>query len=177
METKGIVKEVRANPYHYCYEVMIETDFLDDVDDLIDVECDITIKKHREKRSLNANSFLWVLCQKLAEKIGHTTREEVYIKMLLEYSKSFGFVVGTEKTLNDLVAKSDIRAYKKIGDIMVNGRKATQYQVFYGSHTFDTEEMSVLLNGVVSECQQVGIPTMPENELAKLYEEWGKNGN
>lgn len=30
---------------------------------------DIKIEEHKEKRSLNANSYLWVLCTKIADKL------------------------------------------------------------------------------------------------------------
>ena len=41
------------------------------------------IKEHKVKRSLNANSYCWVLLQKLADKL-NTTKEELYRKYIKE---------------------------------------------------------------------------------------------
>ena len=47
---------------------------------------DIKIEEHKEKRSLNANSYLWVLCTKIADKLttgyNPVTKEEIYEQML-----------------------------------------------------------------------------------------------
>lgn len=36
------------------------------------------------------------------------------------------------------------------------------------------KEMSVLIDGVISECKDLGIETMPPDELALLKSKWGK---
>ena len=41
-----------------------------------------------------------------------------------------------------------------------------------GSSAYDTQEMSVLLNGVVSECEELGIPTETNNRILKMINEW-----
>ena len=45
--------------------------------------------------------------------------------------------------------------------------------VYYGSSTYDTKEMSRLIDEVVSRAAELGIETIPKNELAELEEEWG----
>lgn len=37
-------------------------------DELHETDVDVTVKKHREKRSLDANAYFWVLVDRLAEK-------------------------------------------------------------------------------------------------------------
>lgn len=46
-------------------------------DELHETDVDVTVKKHREKRSLDANAYAWVLMDKLAEATG-TPTSEVY---------------------------------------------------------------------------------------------------
>lgn len=44
---------------------------LREVEEIKDVEkLDITAKKHRSKRSLDANAYFWVLCDKMANRPG-----------------------------------------------------------------------------------------------------------
>ena len=66
-------------------------------------------------------------------------------------------------------------ANEEIGEIEVNGTKAVQMLCYYGSSTYDTKEMSVLIDGVVSECQELGIETLPPAELQRIKEQWGVN--
>ena len=49
---------------------------------LIAIEC----KEHRKKRSLDANSYAWVLITKIAD-IQRTSKDEVYIEMLKRYGQ------------------------------------------------------------------------------------------
>ena len=42
-------------------------------DELHETDVDVTVKKHREKRSLDANAYAWVLMDKLAEATGTPT--------------------------------------------------------------------------------------------------------
>ena len=44
---------------------------------------------------------------------------------------------------------------------------------YYGSSTYDTKEMSVLIDGIVSECKDLDIEVLPPDELQKIKETWG----
>ena len=56
-------------------DVLRLVDSLGDIDP--EKEYDVTIKPHRRKRSLDSNSYLWVLMGKLAKAL-RSTSEEVY---------------------------------------------------------------------------------------------------
>ena len=51
--------------------------------------------------------------------------------------------------------------------------KATFYKIYRGSHTYDTKEMSVLIDGTVMEAKELGIETMTPAELAEMKARWG----
>lgn len=57
--------------------------------------------------------------------------------------------------------------------IMDNGELYRVYLVMRGSHTYDTKEMSVLIDGTVQEAKQLGIETLPPDELRRMKEQWG----
>ena len=39
-----------------------------------------------------------------------------------------------------------------------------------GSSTYDTSEMSKLIDGLVSECQELGIETIPPKEIERMMQ-------
>lgn len=123
---------------------------------------DVEIKVHREKRSLNANSYCWKLCTEIASAI-NSDKDSVYLLMLKRYGVS------------DLVAmlnKINIEDYFKYYDVESRTEKYTWYKIYKGSSKYDTKEMSVLLNGIVSECKEMGIPTKEDIEIEKIISEW-----
>lgn len=59
-----------------------------------------------------------------------------------------------------------------LGEIYVAGEVGHQLQVYFGSSTFNTKEMAVFLEGIVSECKELGIETLPEEELERMAKAW-----
>lgn len=131
----------------------------------------ITAKRYRQKRSLDANAYAWVLMQKIAEAI-HSDKWSVYLDLLQKYSREFTFVICKEKAIDKL--KELYRTCIDLGEIEVNGIKGHQMQVFYGSSTFDSKAMSVFIDGIVTECKELGIDTMPPEELKRMVAMWNQ---
>lgn len=125
--------------------------------------------QYREKRSLDANAYLWVLLQKLAE-VMRSDKWSIYLQMLKRYGQ-FTYIVVKPNAVDGV--KKQWRECEEIGEIDVNGTKAVQMLCYYGSSTYDTKEMSVLIDGVVSECQELGIKTISPEELRQMKERWG----
>ena len=48
---------------------------------------DVKIVKNREKRSNNANSYLWELCTQIGN-VMNLSKNEVYLQMLKDYGQS-----------------------------------------------------------------------------------------
>ena len=46
------------------------------------------------------------------------------------------------------------------------------YKLIRGSHTYNTHEMSVLIDGTVADAKELGIDTMSPVELSQLKERW-----
>ena len=136
-----------------------------------DRETKFDIDIHKEKRSLNANSYCWVLCTKIADKLtsGYDvrTKEEVYEMMLRSYGQSLKIPVAQG-------SKPDgyFKYYDYKGRSILNGKIADWYIVYKGSSEYNTHEMSVLLNGIVHEAQNLGIETRPKEEIESLLKEW-----
>ena len=131
-----------------------------------DTVYDVKIDKHREKRSLNANAYLW----KLVTEIGNVlnkSKEEVYLQMLIDYGQS-----EMVSILSEIDVKGYFKYYKLAGTSILNGKEFNHYKIYKGSSEYDTKEMSILLNGVVQEAKNLGIKTKDDIELERLVEEW-----
>jgi hypothetical protein len=50
------------------------------------------------------------------------------------------------------------------------------YRLYRGTHTYDSREMAMLIDGTIEECKEQGIETMTPNELERLkgYERYQK---
>lgn len=128
---------------------------------------DVEIKEHREKRSLNANSYLWFLISEIASVL-NSDKDSVYLIMLKRYGVSNLIPISNEVPIND---------YFKYYEIESKNEKYTWYKVYKGSSQYDTKEMSILLNGVVSECKELEIPTKEDLEIQRIIEEWEKEND
>lgn len=130
----------------------------------------LTAKIHREKRSLDANAYAWVLMQKIAEAI-HTDKWSVYLMMLERYSPVFTHIIVRPEAVERV--KGEWRTVKVLGPIQVNGSSGIQLQCYFGSSTFDSKEMASFIDGIVSECKEMGIETLPPDEIERMRREWG----
>lgn len=131
-----------------------------------DTVYDVKIDKHREKRSLNANAYLW----KLVTEIGNVlnkSKEEVYLQMLIDYGQS-----EMVSILSEIDVKGYFKYYKLAGTSILNGKEFNHYKIYKGSSEYDTKEMSILLNSVVQEAKNLGIKTKDDIELERLIKEW-----
>lgn len=139
-----------------------------------DTELDIVIKKRRKRRSLDANAYLWVLLQKLADTLS-TPRDrldkwDVYLMELSKYGVFTHIVVKREAVER---VKREWRAVTELGEITVGKMEGIQLQCYYGSHSYDTREMARLIDGVVTDCRELGIETLPPAEIERMKREWG----
>jgi hypothetical protein len=128
----------------------------------------VTIKQHRKKRSLDANAYMWVLLSKMAEVL-NTTKDELYLEILGRYGVFTHIVVKPEVVER---VKEEWRTVRELGEVKVNGKAGVQLQCYFGSSTYNTAEMAKLIDGIVSECKELGIDTMTPTELAELKQSW-----
>ena len=174
METQGRLESVTMD-LNGNYLVTFHTPFLskaslESLSALRGAELDITAVKHRNKRSLDSNAYLWVLCDKIAKKVG-TDRERVYVMELERYGKFEDISIRSD-------AVEEFQRNWKYTDVRYTGDGWTVVRVFYGSSLYDSKEMSDLIAGVVADADDLGIPTMTPDEIARMNSMWGKhNGN
>lgn len=133
---------------------------------------DIVVKKWRKKRSLDANGMLWACLSDIAKAINPPVDKwEVYLQMLKRYGK-YTYICIKPHMVDAM--KLQWRECEVVGNININGEEAIQMLCYFGSSTYDSKEFSVLLEGVVSEMDQMGLPKPPSKEMRRVIEEWEK---
>jgi hypothetical protein len=131
----------------------------------------VEIKQHRQKRSLDANAYCWVLCQKIAEVI-RSTKEEVYKKAIREVGQ-FEMLAIQEDAAEQFIKVWNSRGlgwYAEETDSKIKGCK--KIMAYYGSSCYDTKAMSVLIDYIVQEAQELDIETMTKEEVESLKQQW-----
>ena len=134
-------------------------------------ELSVEIKPYRKKRSLDANAYCWVLCQKLSEKL-NCTKEDVY-KEAIRKAGQFDFIAVTETATEQFIKAWQSKGlgwYAEASESKIDGCK--KIMVYYGSSVYDSKEMAHLIDYIVSECKEQGIETLPPWEVERLKKEW-----
>lgn len=133
----------------------------------------IAVSKFRKKRSIDANNYMWELLFKMAP-ILHTSKDELYLVMLEKYG-TFFYLPALDRDLEDLrLAFRIVRLRGKITLTTQSGKvvEANQCQCYKGSSLYDTKEMSHLIDGIVSDAQELGIETMTPAEIEEMKQRW-----
>lgn len=128
------------------------------------------VKPYRQKRSLNANAYAWMLINEMANRL-RTSKDEVYQEMLKRYGQSRVISVLSEIDISRFV-----KYYEEIGKGHVEGKEFTHYRCFIGSSEYDSREMAILIDGIVDEAQELGIDTLPTTAVERMKALWqGQN--
>lgn len=130
------------------------------------------LKEYREKRSTDANSYLWVLLDELANALGER-KENLYLRYVKVCGPFRDFCLAIEE------AKTFRTAWEMLGtgwpteqvDYSEDGERLI-IRAYYGSSTYNTKQMSRLIDSVVEDCRALGIETLPPDKLAAMKEDW-----
>ena len=177
METKGklvnVTRDIMTGRLSVTFQ--IESEPLEELNELSKIDkLDITAKKHRKKRSLDANAMLWACLSDIAKAMTPPADKwDVYLLMLKRYGKYTYICV--KPSVVDAV-KAQWRECEVLGNVNINGQDATQMLCYFGSSTYNTKEFSILLEGVVSEMKELGLTPPPSKEMERCLEQWEKNG-
>lgn len=129
------------------------------------------VKEVKSKRSLDSNAYCWVLLGKLQDKL-HIPKEDIYRDLIRN--------IGSYEVLpikNEAVEKFR-QAWSKNGIGWITETTKSKFEGFtnviayYGSSTYNTSEMTRLIELIVQECKQLDIETKSEAELNSLLKSW-----
>ena len=129
---------------------------------------DVTVAPVKRRRSLDSNAYCWVLLSKLAGVL-NTSKDELYIEMLDRYGV-FTHIICKPEVVDRV--KAEWRTVRELGEVTINGKAGVQLQCYFGSSTYSGIEMARLIDGIVSECESLGIETLPPAEIESLKNLW-----
>ena len=134
---------------------------------------DLTIKEHRQKRSLDANAYAWVLIGKLADAMR--------IPPTIVYKNAIQNIGGNYEVIpiREAAAEKFKEVWEKqglgwpcvdMGPSKIPGYK--NLRAYYGSSTYDTRQMSQLIDALIQDCKALDIETLSEEKLSAMMEVW-----
>ena len=131
-------------------------------------EIDLEVKQHRNKRSLDANGYAWVLMDKIAARM-HIDKVEVYREAIKNIGGVSETVCVQDKAVDRLRQGWEQNGIGWQTDTMPSKLKGcTNVILYYGSSTYDTQQMSLLIDHIVQDAKALGIETMTPAELEAL---------
>ena len=133
----------------------------------------VKVGKFTKKRSLDANAYLWTLISKLSERL-KIPKTEIYRSAIKEIGGNSDTVCVQDKAVQQLCDAWGRNGIGWITDTFPSKLPGcTNVILYYGSSTYDTAQMSRLVDLIVQECKQVGIETKPSEEIDSLLRSWG----
>lgn len=168
----GLLRDIKGN-------VIISFNVGQKLPDVATIEgndLDIKVVRHREKRSMSQNAYYWTLLTKLAARL-NVSNARLHNIMLRECAPPFVIdgktamqpIPDTDKAENEILEADTFHLRPTSGIIQGNdGAIYRWYIVLRGSSTFDTAEMSALLNRLCDACRENGIEVATPAELAQM---------
>ncbi len=185
MESKGTLRDVSRNwksgRMRLTFEM--ESDVASSVDKIKDKPLRISVKQWRDKRSLDANAYYWVLVAKLGDKL-NLSKPHLHNILLRRYGqpevidgKMIYLVLPDTDQGARKADEAETYHIKPTSEVKTgrNGERFRTYVMLRGSSTYSTEEMAHLIDGLVSECKEAGIETATPEELSRMLELYEAN--
>lgn len=120
------------------------------------------VKEKRKRRSRSQNSYYWELNDKLADAL-RMERMELHFQMLRSYAPCEVMSVLEKVPLEDYFTYYEVFAHGTL-----NGKDYKHVRIYKRSSRMDSREFSRLLDGIIQECEQQGIPTLTPAEISRL---------
>lgn len=178
MEIKGRLlsanNDVLTGKVHITFAV--DKYALSSIESLKDIDLRIIAKKWCDSRSKDANAYFHVLVGKLADTL-NISKIACKNMMIARYGQpdylpnQTPIVIKTNIPPEQMIEQEFLHTNPCRSEIQ-NGEEIVFYKVYRASHTLDSKEFSILLNGVVEECKEQGIETIPPRELEELLKKW-----
>jgi len=124
------------------------------------------LSPHKEKRSLNQNALLWECLGQIATAL-RADKWDVYLQMLKRYG-TYTYICVKADAVE--AVKKQWREVEEIGRGKLKGQDAVELLCYFGSSTMNAQEFSVLLDGVISEMKEMGLP-IPDRELERIMKQ------
>ena len=132
----------------------------------------LNIGKQHKKRSLDSNAYFWILVDKLSQRL-NLPKEEIYRNAIRNIGGVSEIVCVQNKAVEKLC-----QGWQRMGlgwqtDTMpskIDG--CTNVLLYYGSSSYDVEQMQRLISTIQQDCDSLGIETKTQAEIDSLLNSW-----
>lgn len=141
------------------------------------IEYIVEIKRKVKRRSLNANAYAWVLCDKIARELsknGYISKNDVYKRVLIECG-AFTYIPVKNAAVDRFIEiwhghglgwhAEDAGPAKTEGYSII--------RAYHGSSVYTVDEMRRLIDALIDECNQLNIPIENNDYINSLIQDWG----
>lgn len=178
MQTTGIITDINID-----YEtqkskisLLLDTKELDVIEQLKNQDkLNIELKKWYKKRSLDANAYCWVLCDMIAKEIskdGEAVTKEIIYKDAINNIGVFEPFIVQESTFDNFKRIWEKQGLGFLVQEVSRKDKAIKVHCYYGSSTYNSKEMSLLIELLIQEAKALNLETKSQQEIDNLLQQW-----
>lgn len=142
-----------------------------------DTEYTVSITKKNKRRSLNANAYAWVLCEKIARELSknaYISKNDVY-KRVIQEAGTFTYLPIKNDAIDRFIEIWHGHGLgwhaEDAGPAKTEGY--TIIRAYHGSSVYTVDEMRRLIDALIDECNQLNIPIENNDYINSLIQEWG----
>lgn len=180
MQGTGIIEDISIDYKTHKPKITLilnERESINNIEKLKGDKLCVEIKKYRNKRSLDANSYCWVLCDKIAKELCKdgttTTKEDIYKNEILQIGTFEPFIVQ-ERTFENFKRIWEKQGLGFLVQEVSKKDKCIKVNCYYGSSTYDSKEMSLLIQSIVELAKTLDVETKSKAEIESMLKEWDK---
>lgn len=156
------------------FEMNEQQSALEMVDTLREYEkLSLKVCKYKQKRSLDANAYCWVMISKIAEKTNQRVTD-IYRAAIKEVGGNSDTVCIQDHAVEQLCAGWQRNGIGWITDTMPSKIEGcTNVILYYGSSTYDSAQMHRLIEIILQDCAELNIEVKSSEEIDSLLKSWG----
>lgn len=172
METRAKIKYMSATIDGA--DLILHIDDPTGIDDLKDKDLVLKLSQYRNRRSLNANAYFHLLCDKLADSLG-MSKPRMKNCLLFRYGQRARdkdgklAIIKSNADEAELLEREDFHCWP----IQTAPDGTPCYVLLCHSRFYDSKEMSTLIDGTVAEAKAQGIDTLTPYEIEEMKQKWG----
>jgi hypothetical protein len=133
------------------------------------------LKEYKEKRGLKANAYCWLLCDKIAKELCKegqvVTKDSIYQDAIMQIG-TFEPMIVEEKAFENFKRVWCRQGLGFLVQEVSRKDKCVKIHCYYGSSTYNTKEMSLLIQLLVDLAKSLNIETKSDKEIESLLKEW-----
>lgn len=173
----GSIKDLTRNmDGSYNLTITVKDDCRPLVDQLKDTAIDVEIKKHRNKRSLDANAFCWALCSDIGKALKPPVpKEEIYRNAIRGLGKH-DLLLARADTVEAFSSSWSKNGTGWFVEIAGQSKLEPEYVWIYaysGTSSYDSKEMAILIDGLVDDAEQMGLQIpLGKKDIERLKGSW-----